>query len=595
MKQFFVYLLFFDVSLTSFSQENRPKSQTSTLQSVISNSANCINVQTQGNSNHISIYASENTKKLLNGMLRLEREFKKSNRLNDTLLSTLKLAISKLNNIDEALNLILKQLDAADKLKILSNDPLIPDSIRNSIQKELFVISTETKQLKCSDSVQLLRIGEEKFLISERKDLTKEDVVIFETTNSNNRLLFRYKNKFGFLDSLGNIVIPPRYDTACGFSESLAYVKQNNVGEWFIDKNDKPVIDISKYNFSKVGSFHDGVALVEFGDNEDDPFHTRFNYLDNSGNLISTENFYFAYDFSFGLGCVQIFRKDAYNYLDTITVEQNNNFILPLMQSENYVKQEKINELFKLISNANTFVKQMQNDKSSASILIKPFLVYPKTLGELLSFVEKRNLSGKNTYDLLKKLKEKSKDVRFLRSNKLVFGYIDNKGEFKIRPKFYLAEPFDYFNTARTVELGCYHNDCIQTYIINRTGEKKGNFNTASIAIDQETGRYYVGIYPFENSSCSYTPKYVLDTAGNTYYFNLDAEIIALRDNFIICQDYDEKQALYTVYGLEVLAYRFKDITFEKDNIIIAKTLNGEEFYYYLDPIGKATLIAKKE
>jgi len=185
-----------------------------------------------------------------------------------------------------------------------------------------------------------------------------------------------------------------------------------------------------------------------------------------------------------------------------------------------------------------------------------------------------------------------------LRKKKPIYGYIDNMGNFVIQPKFYLAEPFDNSTTARVTTLPCYYSGCAQSYLIDREGNKKGAASINSYMVTTTNGEYskiyHVGIYPFKEESYSHSANYVIDTSGKLYYFSKD-EIVALKKNFIIC--YNEKnnlEALFTIYGLEVLPYTFKTISFERENIVIARGEDEVDYYYYLDPIGKATLLKKR-
>ena len=63
------------------------------------------------------------------------------------------------------------------------------------------------------------------------------------------------KDKVGFMDITGKIIIPPTYNDAQSFSEGLAAVKLN--GKYgYIDKSGKMSIP---FQFNDAGSFHEGL------------------------------------------------------------------------------------------------------------------------------------------------------------------------------------------------------------------------------------------------------------------------------------------------------------------------------------------------
>ena len=84
------------------------------------------------------------------------------------------------------------------------------------------------------------------------------------------------KNRWGYIDKSGNVVIKPIYKDACGFSEGLAAViVDNKYG--FIDRNGNMVI---APQFGFVVAFSEGLASV-VNDNS-------FSIIDKKGNTIAT-------------------------------------------------------------------------------------------------------------------------------------------------------------------------------------------------------------------------------------------------------------------------------------------------------------------
>ena len=89
---------------------------------------------------------------------------------------------------------------------------------------------------------------------------------------------------YGFMDSLGKIVIKPQFEMTYSFSEGIAAVKKN--GKWiYIDKTGKTVINPDGYMPS--GSFHHGLAFVRTED-------MRYGYIDRSGNFVWKPTFLYA-------------------------------------------------------------------------------------------------------------------------------------------------------------------------------------------------------------------------------------------------------------------------------------------------------------
>lgn len=72
----------------------------------------------------------------------------------------------------------------------------------------------------------------------------------------------RIKNKYGFMDVHGEIIIPPAYDFAGFFSSGLALVMKNDKFG-YIDKNNNLVIP---FIYDEVQEFEKGRAVVEKGD-----------------------------------------------------------------------------------------------------------------------------------------------------------------------------------------------------------------------------------------------------------------------------------------------------------------------------------------
>ena len=110
-------------------------------------------------------------------------------------------------------------------------------------------------------------------------------------------------DKWGFIDTLGNIVIDARFDDVASFSEGLAAVNQD--GKWgFIDQKGEMVIEPV---YKSAWSFHEGKARVELFDGPDA-------YIDRSGQLVTAEDWHGADDFSDSLAKVKV--GNSFGFID---------------------------------------------------------------------------------------------------------------------------------------------------------------------------------------------------------------------------------------------------------------------------------------
>ncbi|OQA95412.1 MAG: KWG Leptospira [Bacteroidetes bacterium ADurb.Bin217] len=132
--------------------------------------------------------------------------------------------------------------------------------------------------------------------------------------------------KWGFMDTLGNIVIPPSYEDAMGFYNNIAAVKKND--KWgFINTKDSIIIpfifsnvknfknnrfwvkndsawalidrnfnQLTEFEFNEVSYFEEGLAYVKK--------KSDWGFIDTMGNKIIDYKFYLANEFSEGLAFV---------------------------------------------------------------------------------------------------------------------------------------------------------------------------------------------------------------------------------------------------------------------------------------------------
>ncbi len=92
-------------------------------------------------------------------------------------------------------------------------------------------------------------------------------------------LVSQKSNKYAYINSSDEIILPPQYDTAYPFYENLARVKVNG-SRYFINNNGEAVINLTDFDGA---SFNDGWAFVQYkaGTNEMDTC-----YVDKKGEIV---------------------------------------------------------------------------------------------------------------------------------------------------------------------------------------------------------------------------------------------------------------------------------------------------------------------
>ena len=112
---------------------------------------------------------------------------------------------------------------------------------------------------------------------------------------------------YGFIDKKGNLIIKPKFNVACDFSEGLAAVRKYNKKYFgYINKKGKYVI---KPKFNLAMSFSEGLAAVMIKD--------KWGYINKEGKVViepkfDTGYYYNLYYFSEGLAAVQFNGKWGY-------------------------------------------------------------------------------------------------------------------------------------------------------------------------------------------------------------------------------------------------------------------------------------------
>jgi hypothetical protein len=106
--------------------------------------------------------------------------------------------------------------------------------------------------------------------------------------------LVRLNGKWGYINRVGKFVIPPRFDKAKPFEGDIAAVSLN--GKWgYINRSGEVV---TPPTFDKVENFAEGFAAVSVGG--------KWGYVDHNGKLVIALQFTGAVNFSEGLAAAQV-------------------------------------------------------------------------------------------------------------------------------------------------------------------------------------------------------------------------------------------------------------------------------------------------
>jgi LysM repeat protein len=124
-----------------------------------------------------------------------------------------------------------------------------------------------------------------------------------------------YYPRYGYIDKKGNLLITPKYKHAGCFSEGLASAADEGSGRsGFINKKGEFVFF---HNYESADKFSDGLALVQRGE--------KYGYINSKGKLVIPLMFDQAFSFSNGVAQVGIgvFPTQKYGFIDT-----NGNYLI---------------------------------------------------------------------------------------------------------------------------------------------------------------------------------------------------------------------------------------------------------------------------
>ncbi|BAY10510.1 WG repeat-containing protein [Calothrix sp. NIES-2098] len=115
----------------------------------------------------------------------------------------------------------------------------------------------------------------------------------------------RPKKKWGFINKIGQLVIPTKYDSVTHFSECLATVWINNQAG--IINTFGQIILEPKYD--NIYVFSNGIARVEV--------NKKYGFIDKNGRILIEPQFYDATEFSEGLASIKMEKSGKWGYINT--------------------------------------------------------------------------------------------------------------------------------------------------------------------------------------------------------------------------------------------------------------------------------------
>jgi hypothetical protein len=165
-----------------------------------------------------------------------------------------------------------------------------------------------------------------------------------QDASSQNRCRIRVDNKFGFIDTLGQIKIQPNYDYADQFSENRAAIRIN--GKYgYLDTSGSLVIPQS-YEYASY--FQNGLAVVGLGG--------KYGLIDDTGKMITGYLYDWIYAGSISENRIMFKNDDKWGYLNFKGEKVVNNKYESVSEFKNGTAKVKINKLYGIIDSTGNYV-----------------------------------------------------------------------------------------------------------------------------------------------------------------------------------------------------------------------------------------------
>ena len=271
--------------------------------------------------------------------------------------------------------------------------------------------------------------------------------------------------KNGFIDTSGKFVIEPQYYIAFSFSEGVAAVSIEPPGTWgYIDHKGNFVIPPK---FQWAGNFSEGIAEVLIVPDPAAPNIDKSSYIDKTGNLIIKDSYDWAELFSDGFALIAEDKPNSSAYFNRKAfIDRNGNRVTEFFQNAESFSEGlaavEVNSLWGFID-------------TTGAIVIPPiydFVLRPFTEGfaavncenDKSAFIDK---TGKKiTECMFEEAWAFSEGLASVQTADKKFGFINTKGKFVIKPQFDYADSF--LNGLAKVRI--VKNDWIYEGYINRQG-----------------------------------------------------------------------------------------------------------------------------
>ncbi|GAB1858676.1 hypothetical protein MHTCC0001_35160 [Flavobacteriaceae bacterium MHTCC 0001] len=247
----------------------------------------------------------------------------------------------------------------------------------------------------------------------------------YELNNFNEGMsLVRAKNGFGYINTKGNVVVIPQYKSAGNFENGLALVSKNGSNFGYINKSGEYIIEPKYY---LATDFSNGIAAVK-----DSADKTKF--INTEGKIVLEINSSYTCD-NFSDDGLAVFYEEGkgYGYVD-----KNGKIVI------------KPDKRFKVLGSFYDGIAFFSTEKA---------IGYIDKNGEILFSIDKEFGLKKVSNGMIPFYKRDN-------LGKIKYGFMNTKGEIKIKPKFRAIEPFKG-NIARV-----YLPEAFSDYLyINRNGD----------------------------------------------------------------------------------------------------------------------------
>lgn len=578
----------------------------------------CLNINTIGNGNTTAVTISID--KINDFLKKFEQMFSKiAKAQEDRLFKRYKASINEIKTNITAPGLVNSQFKSTELSDSLADKYLIDDNNYSDYKKEIFKNYITIKPLSCNlNKVRITEIDNEKFYLAENINITYDDITLNETKNSN-IIPFKFKNKYGFINKNGEIIVSPQYDSVIASDKEYIWVYKSNLFWGFVDSVGKVCKKFYAGEYETVHPFYDNRALIK-------------NRISNNGNSYCFINkqwelvagpYKYAYDFSYGKACIANLRPDSslINYFDLDTLGQYDQSVGEYIRSADMYDTSFTKARMNMFSAVLNFRNKNWSRENMISAIEKNiYLKYDieKKLGhpkgwKNFKYVRlfKAIAESERSVDIIfgsidlilaiDSICKKWSTCFFYLNNSIQASYIDTTGKC-ITGYYSVALPFDYQNLARVGNLDINKGANklgINYYLIDHCGSRKGTFFTKSLCSPFLNYTFPISNFKERWATCD---NLIVDSSGEaSYKLEEGISFAGQFDNgiFIIKKVYansglihnPEKYGLINQDGLEILPPVYKNITIINSYLAKAENFEGKILYYNITSRGMIKLL----